>query len=69
MTFNSSLVCALIAGLLATKSFSSAGITDITYYVSPSGEDAWSGKVAEPDRTKSDGPFATLEHAQCGAEA
>ena len=34
------------------------------FFVSPQGNDAWSGKLAEPNATKSDGPLATIEHAQ-----
>jgi len=33
-------------------------------YVSPSGNDAWSGKLIRPNKDKSDGPFATLEGAR-----
>jgi hypothetical protein len=33
------------------------------YYISPEGNDAWSGKLAEPDAGKSDGPFQTIERA------
>jgi len=34
------------------------------YYVSPSGNDSWSGKLSEPDASGTDGPFATLEKAR-----
>ena len=34
------------------------------YYVSGAGNDAWSGKLAEPNPGKTDGPFATLAHAR-----
>jgi hypothetical protein len=33
-------------------------------YVSPAGNDAWSGKLAEPNSAKTDGPFATLARAR-----
>src|SRR5208282_5366868 len=33
-------------------------------YVSPAGNDAWSGKLAEPNPAKTDGPFATLVRAR-----
>ena len=33
-------------------------------YVSPSGNDAWSGSLAEPNEQKTDGPLATLEKAR-----
>ncbi len=35
-----------------------------TFYVSPAGNDAWSGTLAAPNKAKSDGPFATLGRAQ-----
>ncbi|OGV82979.1 MAG: hypothetical protein A3K19_32650 [Lentisphaerae bacterium RIFOXYB12_FULL_65_16] len=34
------------------------------YYVATNGSDAWSGVLAEPNATKTDGPFATLERAR-----
>jgi TonB family protein len=33
-------------------------------YVSPSGNDAWSGRLGNANRRHSDGPVATLEHAR-----
>ncbi len=36
----------------------------ITFYVSTEGNDAWSGKRPGPNRDRTDGPFATLEHAR-----
>ena len=33
-------------------------------YVSPEGNDAWSGRLAEPNPAKTDGPFATIAHAR-----
>lgn len=38
--------------------------TGIVYYVSPGGNDSWSGKQATPNLLKTDGPFATLERAR-----
>lgn len=37
---------------------------DIQLFVSPTGRDAWSGKLPAPNRAQSDGPLATLETAQ-----
>jgi len=34
------------------------------FYVSPKGNDAWSGTLAEPNATKTDGPFATITRAK-----
>ena len=36
----------------------------LTLYVSTQGNDAWSGKLADPNAAKTDGPFATLERAR-----
>ena len=33
-------------------------------YVSPSGKDSWSGRLPQPNRTKTDGPFATITGAR-----
>lgn len=35
-----------------------------TFYVSPCGNDAWSGKLAEPNAARTDGPLATLHRAR-----
>ncbi len=37
---------------------------DVVLYVSPSGNDTWSGALAEPNSDHSDGPFATITRAQ-----
>jgi hypothetical protein len=34
------------------------------FFIAPNGNDAWSGKVASPNATKSDGPFASIARAQ-----
>src|ERR1700737_332076 len=39
-------------------------IAKATFYVATNGSDSWSGKLAEPNAGKSDGPFATLQHAR-----
>jgi len=36
----------------------------VAFYVSPDGNDSWSGRFAEPVQGKTDGPFATLERAR-----
>src|SRR5688572_20527283 len=33
------------------------------YFVSPQGRDAWSGKLADPNASMTDGPVATLSKA------
>ena len=42
----------------------SATTTEADFYVSPAGNDEWSGTLAEPNREYTDGPFATLQRAQ-----
>ena len=34
------------------------------FFVSPAGNDAWFGQLAEPNKAQTDGPFATLERAR-----
>lgn len=41
-----------------------AGTTMLTYYVAPNGSDSFSGLLSAPNRRKTDGPFATLDHAR-----
>lgn len=52
--------------ILMTTFFSTAAWADTppTWYVSPAGNDAWSGHLAEPNAGRSDGPFATLVRAR-----
>jgi len=39
------------------------------FYVSPQGNDHWSGALAEPNADGSDGPFATIERAKLAVRA
>ncbi|MDP4284341.1 MAG: right-handed parallel beta-helix repeat-containing protein [Bacteroidota bacterium] len=39
------------------------------FYVSPSGNDNWTGKLAEPNKAGTDGPFATIEQAKAAVRA
>jgi hypothetical protein len=41
-----------------------AAFATTDFYVSPVGEDEWSGRRASPDGSSSDGPFATLQKAR-----
>lgn len=41
-----------------------AAVEPTTFYIAPNGNDAWSGKLLEPNSTKTDGPLATLEGAR-----
>ena len=38
--------------------------TDETYFVSTKGDDAWTGRLPEPNESRTDGPFATLTRAR-----
>ena len=61
-TFIISLLAQLKQQLvLKTQSIST---TPATFYVAPNGNDNWTGKQANPNETKIDGPFATLERAR-----
>jgi len=37
---------------------------ELVFYVSPGGDDAWSGRLAVANRARTDGPFATLGRAR-----
>ena len=52
------------AFLLATFLLISNNVCATTLYVSPKGNDAWSGTLAEPNDTQTDGPFATVERSR-----
>jgi len=43
---------------------SGAAPSSVTFYVSPTGSDFWSGTLSAPNTTKTDGPFATFDHAR-----
>ena len=38
--------------------------SSVAVYVSPAGDDRWSGRLAEPNAAHNDGPFATLARAR-----
>ena len=50
----------LLAALLCALPFTRAA----DLYVSPSGRDPWSGRLADANAARDDGPFATLERAR-----
>ncbi|BAY12871.1 right-handed parallel beta-helix repeat-containing protein [Calothrix sp. NIES-2098] len=49
---------------LAVLANNANGIKSTTFYVAPDGNDAWTGKQANRNKTQTDGPFATLERAR-----
>ena len=40
-----------------------------TFHVATNGNDAWSGELAAPNAAKTDGPFATFDHARAVVQA
>lgn len=63
----------LAGAMLCAVLFSACTVTDtrtelapgtVTFFVSPSGSDAWSGKSARPNRAQTDGPFQTVARAR-----
>ncbi len=55
---------AFVAVVLAAGLAFAQDADTVQIYVSPSGNDAWSGTLAEPNADGTDGPFATLERAR-----
>lgn len=54
---------ALLVGLMAPV-WGGAGPSGQTFYVSPAGRDAWSGRLAAPNPERTDGPFASIPRAR-----
>lgn len=50
--------------LLCTCALSCVGRADQTFYVSPDGDDAWSGRLSVADARKTDGPFRSVSRAR-----
>jgi hypothetical protein len=46
------------------KAASAAALPSLVLYVSPTGNDTWSGTLADPNANRTDGPFATLLRAR-----
>ena len=44
--------------------YPSKGLEYVLFYVAPSGNDGWSGKLEKHNADKTDGPFATLQRAR-----
>ncbi len=49
---------------LLTVQGSAAAPTSVTFYVAPNGNDFWSGRLAAPNSSNTDGPFATFDRAR-----
>ncbi|MGX9418442.1 right-handed parallel beta-helix repeat-containing protein [Vibrio sp. WJH972] len=59
-----SFVSLLLITLFFFSPISSANPQSVEIYVSPEGNDAWSGLVASPNDSSTDGPVQTLERAR-----
>src|SRR5438093_100673 len=46
-----------------TSDFSSSNIEHSAFFVATNGNDAWSGRLAAPNRPQTDGPFETVTRA------
>jgi hypothetical protein len=58
--------CNVAFALFAVPLFAEAAraADEITFFVDASGNDTWSGRIAQPDAAGNDGPFATIHRAQ-----
>src|SRR5438874_292838 len=54
----------ILVGVMLAAITRSAPAANLTFYVSSNGNDAWSGKLADINAQKTDGPVATLAHAR-----
>ena len=54
----------LACRILLTFGLLPLGGMALTLHVSPTGDDAWSGRLPRPDATRADGPLASLEGAR-----
>ncbi|MFO0789998.1 MAG: right-handed parallel beta-helix repeat-containing protein [Pirellulales bacterium] len=73
---NKLIVCAGFVVLLDACAVAPSVGDDLTsvqqrfdFYVSPHGDDGWSGRLAEPNESRSDGPFLTLAKAKDAVRA
>ncbi len=57
----------LVAMLVLLVSSAHCADTAVAFYVATNGSDTWSGKLAQPNESRTDGPFATLEKARDAA--
>ena len=57
-------VAAMVANWRAVRADAAQTEKEFDFFVSPQGNDGWSGRLAEPHSSHQDGPFATLEKAK-----
>lgn len=55
--------------LLTDEIFASGFAATVTYYVAKNGDDTWRGTLPAPNDAKTDGPFATFDHARNAVQA
>ena len=55
------ITCFALCAAFLFPASSFAEDVQATFFVATKGNDGWSGKLAEPNGAKTDGPFATLE--------
>ena len=60
------MLTVVLWGLFITLVFSCTGSRgkEAAFYISLSGNDSWSGKLAEPNSDQTDGPFRSLQKAR-----
>lgn len=61
--------CTSAFALFSCVPHTPAQAAGVTLYVSPAGNDAWSGALAAPNAGQTDGPFATVAKAQAAIRA
>ena len=63
---SSTMIRVILAGAILAVFSLTAGAAPLQFYVAANGNNAWSGKLSEPNAAGTDGPFATLERARDG---
>ncbi|MFN3421414.1 MAG: hypothetical protein ACK40X_06815, partial [Armatimonadota bacterium] len=64
MVWKAAFVLAIcLSGVVLMGNGVSAQGKEVALYIAPNGNDAWSGRLPSPNRTKTDGPFSTLHRA------
>ena len=53
-----------VASVLASSTYVAGAQQVDSFFVSSRGNDRWTGRIAEPNSARTDGPFATLERAR-----
>jgi hypothetical protein len=67
MGFLAALTTILVLGSVVLPAWGAG--QNLEYFVAPNGNDSWSGRLAVPNAGRTDGPFATLEHARDAVRA